>query len=138
MLLTLINFYLAAVGIRLRRQSWQSWHNSSSRIFKSWQISSLRLRQQTLDKLRSLDATQIPLSMQFLSGVGLNHYLALSANNPLTQCYLLDLIDMTQADEDAYSLPADDLNTLMLVNLSFLVAKLKFVPYFEVELRLSL
>ena len=124
MLLTLINFYLAAVGIRLRRQSWQSWHNSSSRIFKSWQISSLRLRQQTLDKLRSLDATQIPLSMQFLSGVGLNHYLALSATNPLTQCYLLlDLIDVTQADEDAYSLPADTLKKVLLANMSFLAAK---------------
>ena len=45
---------------------------------------------------------------------------------------------MTLADEDDYSVPADDLNKLMLVNLSFLAAKLKFVPFFEVELRLSL
>lgn len=61
--------------------------------------------------------------MQFLSGVGLNHHLALSATNPLTQCYLLDMIDMTQADEDAYSLPADDLKKVLLANMSFLAAK---------------
>ena len=47
------------------------------------------------------------------------------------------MIDMTLADEDYYSVPADDLKVI-LVNLSFLATELEFVPYFEVELRLSL